>query len=80
MVRKLLDDGQADIYQTVREAVDRVVFKEILNHVQGNQVEASRLLGISRTTLHSKLSALGLALEKQVRSDPGHPDQKADNH
>jgi two-component system nitrogen regulation response regulator GlnG len=78
MVRKLLDEGQVDIYQTVRDAVDRAVFKEVLNGVQGNQVEASRLLGISRTTLHNKLNTLGLALEKQVRSDSGHPDQKAD--
>ena len=30
----------------------------VLNHVQGNQVLASEILGISRTTLRSKIQAL----------------------
>jgi two-component system nitrogen regulation response regulator GlnG len=33
--------------------------------VKGNQVQASELLGISRTTLRAKLRALGMAVEKQ---------------
>jgi nitrogen regulation protein NR(I) len=60
MVQQLLQFGSPDIYRTVIQAVDRVVFESVLEHVGGNQVQASELLGISRTTLRAKLAALGI--------------------
>jgi two-component system nitrogen regulation response regulator GlnG len=49
--------------------VDRVVIETVLRHAKGNQVVASELLGISRTTLRAKLRSLGLAIEKQLLPD-----------
>ena len=56
-VRRLLARGEPDIYRRVLTEVERVMFAEILRHVRNNQVHASELLGISRTTLRSKLTA-----------------------
>jgi nitrogen regulation protein NR(I) len=73
-VADLLRAGESDIYQKVSGAVDRVVMETVLRHVKGNQVHASEVLGISRTTLRTKLRALGLAIEKQIQSDSNHGD------
>ncbi len=56
----LLRAGELDIYRRVGQEVDRVVLETVLRHVNGNQLKASEILGISRTTLRAKLSALKL--------------------
>lgn len=60
LVRDLLATGAPDIYRTVGHAVDRAVLGVVMEHANGNQVQASELLGISRTTLRNKLITLGL--------------------
>jgi nitrogen regulation protein NR(I) len=65
-VNQLLHSGEADIYRKACEAADRVILEAILRHTRGNQVQASELLGISRTTLRAKLRALGMTVEKQL--------------
>ncbi len=69
-VRETLATKCGHIYYQIQAAVDRVVLREVLEHAKGNQVEAADLLGISRTTLRSKLRALGLVVEKQVSDSP----------
>ncbi len=64
LIRRLLDAGETDIYWHVSQATDRVLLETILLHVKGNQVQASELLGISRTTLRTKLRTLGITSEK----------------
>jgi DNA-binding NtrC family response regulator len=58
--------GGANAYYRVQAVVERAMLCKVLEHVKGNQVEAADLLGISRTTLRSKLRSLGLVVEKQV--------------
>ena len=69
LAQDLLQRGEDDIYAKVGRAVDRAVLDLILRHTGGNQVTASQLLGISRTTLRAKMHALGLTIEKQVRPE-----------
>lgn len=73
--RRLLAANQSNVYHTVLSAVDRVVLGEVLRHTKGNQVEAARLLGVSRNTLRAKLRSLGMTLEKQLASDSEPPEQ-----
>jgi two-component system nitrogen regulation response regulator GlnG len=74
LVESLLQAGEPDVYRAVSLAVDRVVLGMVLRRVKGNQVQASQLLGISRTTLRAKLRSLGLAVEKQLLSDAGQAE------
>ncbi|HEV3261509.1 MAG TPA: sigma-54 dependent transcriptional regulator [Gemmataceae bacterium] len=74
LVGALLRAGEPEIYRKVCLEVDRVVMEVVLRHVKGNQVQASELLGISRTTLRAKLRALGMAVEKQLLPEPGQDE------
>jgi nitrogen regulation protein NR(I) len=58
LIRDLIAAGSLDIYRRVLAEVDRVVLADVLAHVSGNQVHASELLGISRTTLRAKLQTM----------------------
>jgi two-component system nitrogen regulation response regulator GlnG len=67
----LLRAGEPDVYRRVSLEVERVVMNAVLRHTKGNQVQASELLGISRTTLR----ALGMTVEKQLLPEPEYGDQ-----
>jgi two-component system nitrogen regulation response regulator GlnG len=67
--QELLRAGEVDIYRRVCLEMDRVVLAVVLRHVGGNQVKASELLGISRTTLRAKLRALRLDRQAAPSSD-----------
>ena len=75
LVSALLRWGEPDIYDKVAAVVDRVVLEAVLPHVKGSQAPASKLLGISRTTLRSKLLDLGLMIEKKILSDISRSDE-----
>jgi nitrogen regulation protein NR(I) len=57
-VQDLLAGGSTDLYRQIHTAVDRILLDEVLRYADGNQVLASQLLGISRTTLRNKLNVV----------------------
>jgi len=63
LTEQLLTAGTQDLYREVLATVDRVSLAAVLRHVGGNQVRASEVLGISRTTLRGKLRAAGLSAD-----------------
>jgi two-component system nitrogen regulation response regulator GlnG len=76
-VRRLLARGEPEIYRRVLAEVDRLVLREVLAHVRDNQVHASELLGISRTTLRNKLAASPPAPESGAGRTDGDPNATA---
>ena len=55
-----LAGNQGDLLDTVVERVVRRTIAEVLNHTDGNQSRAARLLGVSRPTLLAKMRKLRL--------------------
>jgi two-component system nitrogen regulation response regulator GlnG len=73
LVEDLIRSGASDLHRRVSLEVDRILLEAVLRHTRGNQVQASEVLGISRTTLRARLRALGLAVEKQLLAGSGQP-------
>ncbi len=46
--------------------VEREIFATVLQQSDGNLTQASKRLGITRTTLRARLDALGMSLEKST--------------
>lgn len=58
LVRRMLQADEPNVYRRLLAHVDRITLQETMRHVAGNQVHASRRLGVSRSTLRSKLQQL----------------------
>jgi two-component system nitrogen regulation response regulator GlnG len=74
LVERLLRAGEMDVYRRVCQEVDRAMVPAVLRHVRGNQVKASEILGISRTTLRAKLRALNLGTDKATLAGESEGD------
>jgi two-component system nitrogen regulation response regulator GlnG len=57
LTKALLAENSRDLYRQVLQAVERVMFEEVLSETHGNQLQAAERLGISRMTLRTKLKA-----------------------
>ncbi|QEG20390.1 sigma-54-dependent transcriptional regulator [Mariniblastus fucicola] len=56
----------ATLYDDVIEEVERELIATVLNKCGGNLTEAARQLGITRTTVRSKVNKLGIGIRKVV--------------
>jgi two-component system nitrogen regulation response regulator GlnG len=70
-VQDRLRAGTSDLYAEWQALTDRHLLTTVLKHTNGNQTQAARLLGITRTTLRTKLAALGLGPERGGEDEPG---------
>ena len=57
LTRNLLANDSRDLYRRILQEVEQVMFREVLDSTDGNQVQAADRLGISRMTLRSKLKS-----------------------
>lgn len=50
----------SDLHAAIETQMERPLFKLVLQHTEGNQIKAARILGINRNTLRTKLKKYGL--------------------
>jgi two-component system nitrogen regulation response regulator GlnG len=66
--------GTENLYAESLERMEREVLVRVLRHTDGNQLQAARLLGITRGSLRNKIRALGITIARSVWSDDDQPD------
>ncbi len=70
-IRDRLRAGTTDLYAEYQALTDRCLLAEVLRHTGGNLSQASRILGITRATLRTKLNALGIHAERAHGAEDG---------
>jgi two-component system nitrogen regulation response regulator GlnG len=73
-VRERLNAGSEDLYAEALASMERQVLTIVLRHTEGNQVQAARILGITRGSLRNKIRALGITIGRSVWSDENQAD------
>ena len=73
--------GVEDLYDQALARMETELITRVLRRTGGNQLEAARILGVTRTTLRTKLRQLGIAIDRVVvgGDEPGQePLSEAD--
>jgi two-component system nitrogen regulation response regulator GlnG len=68
-VGQRLESHSTDLYAETLEMMERYLISRVLTVADGNQSEASRILGITRGSLRHKIRALGITIEHVVTGD-----------
>jgi two-component system nitrogen regulation response regulator GlnG len=58
-----------NLYAEGLERMEREVLLRVLKHTGGNQLQAARILGITRGSLRNKIRTLGISIARSVWSD-----------
>lgn len=66
--------GSENLYAEALERMEREVLLRVLKHTDGNQLQAARILGITRGSLRNKIRTLGISIARSVWSDDDHSD------
>jgi two-component system nitrogen regulation response regulator GlnG len=69
-----LQAGSEDLYAEALALMERQLLTAVLRHTAGNQVQAARILGITRGSLRTKIRALGITIERSVWSENEQPE------
>jgi two-component system nitrogen regulation response regulator GlnG len=73
-ILRRLKEGTTTLSAEVHQQLDRLLLPLALRHTRGNQVQAARVLGISRQTLRAKTRELGLTISESSDSDGAEAD------
>lgn len=71
-VTQRITSNSENLYREALEQMEREVLLSVLRHTAGNQVQAARILGITRGSLRTKIRSLNIAIEKSVWSEDDH--------
>jgi two-component system nitrogen regulation response regulator GlnG len=69
-----LQAGSRSLHAEWLELTERHLLTRVLNQTRGNQLQAAKILGVSRNWLRTKIRMLGILIERSVWSEAAVPD------
>jgi two-component system nitrogen regulation response regulator GlnG len=73
VLRQFIEDqltaGTETLYGNTLRRVERQMLLQVLQHTAGNQVQAARILGITRGCLRNRIRELGITIARTVEGD-----------
>src|SRR5262249_19003534 len=73
-ILRRLGEGSTTLSAEAHQHLDRLLLRLALRHTRGNQVQAARVLGISRQTLRTKVGEFGLTTTGSAEGDEDDKD------
>jgi two-component system nitrogen regulation response regulator GlnG len=61
--------GSENLYEEALHRTERVLLTRVLQHTGGNQLQAAKILGITRGSLRTKIRELGIAITRTVADE-----------
>jgi two-component system nitrogen regulation response regulator GlnG len=74
VIQDRLIAGSTDLYAECLALMERKLLTRVLQQTNGNQVQAARILGITRGSLRTKIRALGITIGRAVWTDDDQPE------
>jgi two-component system, NtrC family, nitrogen regulation response regulator GlnG len=68
-IQDRLQAGSQDLHAEMLALMERHLLTQVLRYTQGNQLQAARILGITRGSLRTKIRALGITIERAVLAE-----------
>jgi two-component system nitrogen regulation response regulator GlnG len=65
-IEEHLQSGDGNLYAETLRRMERLLLTRVLQHTGGNQLQAARILGITRGSLRTKIRDLGIAIGRTV--------------
>lgn len=59
-----IENRRPDLYHVILFMIEKPLIEKVLEKTFGNQIKASKLLGINRNTLRTKIRKLGIEVGK----------------
>jgi two-component system, NtrC family, nitrogen regulation response regulator GlnG len=69
LIQERLVGGSQELHAEALAWMERQLLTAVLKHTQGNQLQAAKILGITRGSLRTKIRALGITIERGVWSE-----------
>jgi two-component system nitrogen regulation response regulator GlnG len=73
-VEERIHAGSTNLYGEALRRMERILLTRVLQHTAGNQVQAARILGITRGSLRTKIRDLGIVIKQTVAGDADTAD------
>jgi two-component system nitrogen regulation response regulator GlnG len=73
-ILRRLAEGTTALSAEAHQELDRLLLQLALRHTRGNQLQAARVLGISRQTLRAKTRELGLSITGDAADEEDNPE------